>query len=132
MENKNNTELESFKSLLSDWKGKVSANKVIHYDNSLKFQKLHYIVGTLSIVLSIFVGSVMLYNIEKQASSSAKIGLGLISIIVAALSTIQILFRHSDRAILHKQCSSKYAVLERDMDILSANPPKNMKSLRDN
>ena len=122
--NKENASFEKYESLLSDWKKNISANKVVHYNSSIKLWIWHYILGIISIILSAFVGSVIFYNLEKQSTDNMKIILGGLSIFAAILSVFQLHFRFSDRAILHKQCSSKFASLERKIELLLANKPK--------
>ncbi len=125
---KDNKNLET-ESLLSEWKTKVTANKIVHYNASLKCWRWYYILGVFSIFLSALVGSVAFYNLDKQTDNFTKYILGFISIITATFSVIQLLFRYSDRATLHKQCSSKFASLEREIEILLTNLPKNKEEL---
>ena len=115
-----NNSSASAQTLVQEWFRRARQNQRIHYQCADHFDKKNRWLGIPVIVISTVVGSAVFATVEHEASGFIKIALGLLSILVAVLASLQTFLAYPERAERHRVTSARYASVRRELELLAA------------
>lgn len=95
-------------------------NKNAHYASALHHERVQRFLGVSSIILGVLVAGSLFTNLEVYLGYGTKLLQAVTSLAAAALSSLQIFLRSSEKAQTHKIFASKYSDMERRMKLLDA------------
>jgi hypothetical protein len=93
-------------------------NRASHYRASKLALKKHYWIGIPSIVISTAIGTSIFASMNDNPSDLAKVVVGLVSFLGAALTSLQTFFKFSELAEKHRVAGAAYGDIKRKLDIL--------------
>lgn len=104
--------------LLMLWKSRCRIALHAHYNTAHRLQERHRILGGLTAVLNVLIGSTIFVTLSARADTPAiKIATGLLSIVAAGFVGIQTFRRDGERAEVHKKTGARFAVLLRKLEL---------------
>lgn len=109
--------------LMTDWFRRVRESQQIHYECANHFGRLHLLLGIPTVILSTLAGTAVLASLAREAGANEKITVGLISILAAALASLQTFLSLSKRSDSHRVTGAKYAAVRRHLEELKTHPP---------
>ena len=113
--------------LMKHWRYRVHRVQLAHYDSARKYGKYHIRLGLPAIVLSTIVGTSIFTSLGSAADKSDHVVLtivvGLLSVVSAALVSLQTFLRYSDLAEKHRVAGAKFANLKHRIEMLGTMPP---------
>jgi hypothetical protein len=116
--------------LVTDWFRRARESQRVHYECSNYYNRLNYILGIPTIALSAAVGTAVFASFDKVAGGTAKVVLGLVSILAAVLASLQTFLSFAERANRHRVTGSKYGAVRRALEYLKTFPPSDPEELR--
>ena len=110
-------------SLAADWFRRARESQRAHYECGAWYNRLNRLLGIPTIVLSAGVGTAVFATLDKGASGSLKVILGLLSVTAAVLSSLQTFMAFGDLGTRHKAAGARYGAIRRSLELLKVNPP---------
>jgi hypothetical protein len=102
--------------LLEDWYKRSRLAQFAHYESAKLYERLHYLIGIPSMVLSIFVGTSIFAGLGNISDKKLQLFVGAISAIATILSGMQTFLNFSAKAEKHRTAASKYGALRRKIE----------------
>jgi hypothetical protein len=87
-------------------------------------------LGIPTAILSALVGTSVFAALNEQPGKAAQIAVGLVSILVAILASLQTFLRLAERAEKHKESAARFAALHREVDQALVLPPTTDQELK--
>lgn len=109
--------------LLESWEKDTKMIYRAQYDSAVRAQNLNLYLGIPTVILSAVVGTSVFATLGKNPSQASQIAVGIISMIVTALASLQTFLRFSERAERHQATAAGFAALNRESLELLASPP---------
>lgn len=114
------------KALMIDWHRRVRENQYVHYETAAHFSRLSYRLGIPAVILSAIVGTAIFASLAKDANQVAggdsrpiwTILVGLISVVAAALTSLQTFLRYPERAANHRRSGAAFGAIRRELEHL--------------
>jgi hypothetical protein len=104
--------------LLDTWHKHVEASRAAHYATARYYRMWNYLVGGPAIVLSGIVSSAILFRLADLFTGAwATVLVGLLSILVGALTTLQTFFKFSGKSELHREAGADYGAILREIEV---------------
>jgi len=102
--------------LLNDWYYRVRESQFSHYGAARYYGKFHYYIGIPAVILSGIVGTSVFASLGKQADPTYTIIIGLVSVLITVLSSLQTFLRFSERAEKHRIAGARYGAIRREIE----------------
>lgn len=102
--------------LLNIWDSDLRVFCHGHYDVATHLDRRNYQLGIPVVVLSAIVGTSVFASVSLDPSLYAKIGVGLISILVAVLGSLQTFLRLAERAEKHREAGARFGALLKEIE----------------
>ncbi len=103
--------------LVTTWLRRARESKVAHYEMADRLGRRASWFGLPVILITVVVGTSSFASIAEGAvSTSAKIAVGLLSVLATILSALQTFFKFSERAEKHRRCGAQYGAVERELE----------------
>jgi hypothetical protein len=123
-----NAELQG---LLEDWHRRVTTAQFGHQRQADRFRVLSLVVGIPVVVLTTLVGTSAFAAVTHGASKTARLLVGVVSILAAVLASIQTFLGYGQSAERHRIAGARYASLRRSTeDALGRHDPSFLDRLR--
>lgn len=106
----------STEELLQDWYRRARENQFAHYEAIKPLSSANYKLGIPVAVLSGLVGTSIFATLQEEADVGFRIGVGIVSVLVAVLSSLQTFLRLSERAEKHRAVAVRYGGLRRELE----------------
>lgn len=106
----------STEELLEDWYRRARENQFAHYEAAKPLSSANYKLGIPVALLSGLVGTSIFATLQKAADIGFRIGVGIVSVLVAVLSSLQTFLRLSERAEKHRAVAVRYGALRRELE----------------
>ena len=110
--------------IIEEWRCDMKLIFGAHYASAVEAQRLNLRLGIPVVVLSAIVGTSVFAALDSNPSPFAKIAVGCVSMLVAALAALQTFMRYAERAEKHREAGAKFAALHKEIDQLLVCPPK--------
>jgi len=104
--------------LLHDWYNRVRESQFGHYGAAKYYGGLHYYLGIPVVVLSGIVGTSVFASIGRTTDRILTIIIGMVSVLVAVLGSLQTFLRFSERAEKHRIAAARYGAVRREIEQL--------------
>jgi hypothetical protein len=101
--------------LLDDWYHRTRESQFGHFGAAKYYGSLHYYLGIPVVVLSGVVGTSLFASIGKTAAVPTVI-IGMVSVLVAVLGSLQTFLRFSERAEKHRVAAARYGAIRREIE----------------
>jgi hypothetical protein len=109
-----------------DLREKVSAYRNAHFAAGDHLRALHYVVGLLLIILSAVVSSSVLQASNEDPGQGLTLAVGLLSMAVVVLTSIQTTFRLGERGEMHRSAAVGFGQVGRKLDVFIHRPHPNV------
>jgi len=109
--------------LAADWFRRARESQRAHYECCARYNRLNRLLGIPTIVLSAGVGTAVFATLDKGASGSLKVILGLLSVTAAVLASLQTFMAFGDLGTRHKAAGARYGAIRRNLELLKVSPP---------
>ena len=110
--------IEEQRTLLKKWKRLAQEHAWLHDECSKHFLSLHYCMAIPCIFSSMGSGAVNLTNTHGSSGINyTAMILGILGLVTAGLSTMQLVLRYGERSNLHIQSSKEFEALSRDISV---------------
>lgn len=116
--------------LVTDWFRRARESQRVHYECGTRFSRLNYLLGIPTIVLTAAVGTAVFASLDTAAAGSARIIIGLVSILAAVLASLQTFLGFAQRADRHRAAGAGYGALRRSLEYLKTFPPSDPKEFQ--
>lgn len=103
------------RNLLIDWYCRVKFSQYAHYESAKLYEKLNYLLGLPVIILSAFVGTSVFVSLGKSINPLVQIVIGLVSVLTAALASLQTFLKFSEKAESCRSAAARYGALRREI-----------------
>lgn len=113
--------------LASEWYGRVAWVQHGHYVAALDFNRRHWFIGGLTVVLAAAVGTSVFATLAKRAD--LLVLTGALSVVVTLVSALQTFLSYGERADKHRVAGARYGVVGRELELLLARPQFDSNSL---
>lgn len=117
------------KQLLKTWRDELGAMMRTHYLLSAKIRLLNYVLGVPAIIIAMLVASYIFFTINQDAGFWVKMLFGLLTLLMAILTSLQTFLKYSEQAGNHRNASTRYQALFNEIDQLLVIPPKDEAAL---
>ena len=114
------TTWKSVEPLLDSWRTKARTNQHAHYESSKHCGRLNLRLGVPAIILSAFVGTGVFATLQEEVDPRARVAVGVVSVVVAVLTSLQTFLRFAERAARHRKAANGYASVRREIETLLA------------
>lgn len=104
---------------LKEWEARLGAAQTGHYIMSERNLAYNFLIALPLVCLSVVVASFVFFQAAPEDTSALL--LKIAAIIVAVLSSLQILIRPSEKAEQHRVKASRYGCLKRKIEIYALN-----------
>jgi hypothetical protein len=91
-----------------------------HIKTAANADRMNRILGIPATFISAIVGSAVFASLAENPSATAKIAVGLLSVLAAVLTALQTYLRYSERAELHRKAAGRYGVMRRQLEEILA------------
>lgn len=118
------------KEQIQDWGDGTQFVYRAHYESAVRLQRANLWLGIPTAILSGLVGTSVFATLNEQPVKKAQIAVGLISILVAILASLQTFLRFAERAEKHKEAGARFAALHREADQALVLPPPTDQELK--
>jgi hypothetical protein len=108
--------------LLLRWWRRVSAVEAGHYKMADRLGRANLRLGVPVVVLSTIIGTSVFATLKNQVDFRIRIAVGMISVLMAVLASLQTFLRYAERAEKHRSAANLYSSLRREMEELRALP----------
>lgn len=108
----------STEELLNDWYRRLRESQFSHYESAKEFDLMNYWLGIPSVILSTIVGTSVFATLNESVETSAKLLVGVVSMLAATLTGLQTFLRFSERAEKHRAVAARYGALRREIEEL--------------
>lgn len=114
-------EAERKRKLLADWWHRADINQHAHHQAGLRFDWLNRCLGVPTVILTTVVGTSAFVSLtENQVSPAWRAAAGILSILAAALASLQTFLGFSERAANHRRASAEFGAIRREIEQLQA------------
>lgn len=104
---------------LKEWQGNFQRFLGGHYEAANRCERLNLWLGIPVVILSALVGTSVFSALRSETTPAwAKIVVGLVSILVAILGSLQTFLRFSERGEKHRIAGASFAALHKEVDQL--------------
>jgi ATP-dependent protease ClpP protease subunit len=100
--------------LVTDWKKRVNDYQKTNYALAIKYNKYHYWIGFLTIILAIIAGATLLAEVEVSRIRNI---VGSAGIIAAILCAVQTFYSYARRAEMHHSIATQLVHVRRDIEL---------------
>ena len=104
--------------LIDDFSKTSLMNRAAHYRAANLNRTRHYWLGIPSIVIGTAVGTSIFASLNSNPSDAAKIFVGLISFLSAAMASLQTFFKFAENGEKHRLAGASYGNIRRKLDIM--------------
>jgi hypothetical protein len=101
----------------TDFKAKVDRYRGAHFRASDHLRIIHYILGTLLIIVSAIVSGSILQSTATNPSHALTLTTGILSIVVVVLTAVQTTFKLGERGELHRSAASGFGATSTKLEI---------------
>ncbi|MAI31662.1 MAG: hypothetical protein CMM07_08330 [Rhodopirellula sp.] len=101
--------------LLISWQRDSKRLQFMHYESAKSFESRSKWLGSFSACLSAIVGTTVFVQIAEDPSQISKVIVGLVSILVAVLTTLQTVLNYGDLASRHRAAGVAYSSVYRSI-----------------
>lgn len=108
--------------LLDDWYRKINYSRKAHYLAADGFRKYAYWLGVPTVIISLFVGTLVFATFASKPIFWLQVAVGLCSVLAALLAGLQTFLGYSERSEKHRMAGARYGALRREMDVLRTSP----------
>lgn len=105
-------------SLLENWYRRMREAQFSHYEAARSFDRMHYLLGVPSVVLSTLIGTSIFATLGESINSNLRLLTGLTSVLVAALTALQTFLKFSEKSEKHRLVAARYGSLRREVEQL--------------
>ncbi|MGZ5435811.1 MAG: SLATT domain-containing protein [Pyrinomonadaceae bacterium] len=119
------------RTLLENWEKDTKKIYRAQYDSSVRAQNLNLYLGIPTVILSAIVGTSVFAMLGKTPGNTSQIAVGIISMVVTALASLQTFLRFSERGERHQATAAGFAALNREARNLLASPPADDKETKE-
>lgn len=102
--------------LLNQWHTALRTFHIQHILAAKHNEKMHKRLGVPVVILGAVVGTSVFANLESNPETWVKILIGSLSVTSAVLAALQTFMGFSDLAEKHKNASTKYGMLRRELE----------------
>jgi len=106
--------------LLTDWLVRTMAAQYGHQTKADSNRIWGISLGIPTVIISTVVGTAAFAAINDQSGDSAKIAVGVVSVVAAVMASIQTYLGYSQLAERHRVAAVRYAALRRDIELAIA------------
>jgi len=85
-----------------------------HYNASHRYASYHRFLGIVIVVLTTFMGTSVYYSLSASEVVSAKVVVGILTVLIAILVSLQTYFNFEKRALNHKVTADRYLWLMKE------------------
>jgi len=117
------------KQLLKAWRDELGVMMRMHFLLSSKIRLLNYVLGVPTIIIAMLVASYIFFTINQDVAFWVKMLFGLLTLLIAILSSLQTFLKYSEQAGNHSNASTRYQALFNEIDQLLVIPPKDEATL---
>jgi len=110
--------------LLHDWRNRAYAAQSAYYVMAERYKRSNAMLGVPVVLLSGLVGTAIFADLQNNVSYGRWV-IGSVSLLAAALSSLQTFLRLSDSAMEHGAAAAWYSAIRRDIEQLLALAPEN-------
>jgi hypothetical protein len=107
---------DELQGLLEDWHRRVTTAQFGHQRQADRYRALSLVFGIPVVVLTTLVGTSAFAAVTHGASRSARIAVGVVSILAAVLASIQTFLGYGQAAERHRIAGARYASLRRSIE----------------
>lgn len=115
---------KDFENLLADWRTRAQRSKIAHYKAAVRFGRRHVLLGVPVVVLIAIVGTAVFATLKELPETWIQTTIGLVSILAAALASLQTFFNYSSRAAKHRTAAANYGSVQREIEEVCCSPLK--------
>lgn len=112
------------KQLLKSWRDELGTMMRSHFILSSRIRIWNYILGVPTIIIATLLASYIFFTINQEVAFWTKMLLGLLSLMMAILASLQTFLKYSEQAENHRNASARYQALFNGIDQLLVIPPK--------
>ena len=106
--------------LLVRWKTNVERSHLAHYLSANRYSRIHYWLGVPVVMLTTVVGTAVFASLKSATATSVQICVGLISILAAALASLQTFLKSAERALHHRSTGASFGAIKRQIQEIIA------------
>jgi SMODS and SLOG-associating 2TM effector domain family 4 len=107
---------DELQSLLEDWHGRVTTAQFGHQRQADRYRALSLALGIPIVILTTLVGTSAFAAVTRGASKTARLVVGVVSILAAVLASIQTFLGYGQAAERHRIAATRYASLRRSLE----------------
>ncbi len=101
---------------LLHWLRNVKRSQKMNYDSALYYSRLNLFLGIPVAILATIIGTSVFATLESEVDTIWRIATGLLSILAAALSSLQTFLAFGDRAAKHRAAAAEYGIIKREIE----------------
>lgn len=102
--------------LLRDWRRRARESQFGHYEAAKHFSAQHYWIGIFVVLFSAIVGTSIFATLQSEGNMLVQIALGLLSVLSAALASLQTFLGSSEKAEKHRSAGATYGSIRRELE----------------
>ena len=102
--------------LLDDWHERTTIAQFGHQRQADRYRAFSVVLGIPVVALTTLVGTSAFAAVSRGASKTARIVVGVVSIVAAVLASIQTFLGYGQAAERHRIAGSRYAALRRSIE----------------
>jgi hypothetical protein len=107
---------DELQTLLEDWHRRVTTAQFGHQLQADRYRALSLVLGIPVVVLTTVVGTSAFAAVTHGASKTARLVVGVVSILAAVLASIQTFLGYGQAAERHRIAATRYASLRRSIE----------------
>jgi len=107
---------DELEGLLEDWHRRVTTAQFGHQRQADRFRTLSLVLGIPVVVLTTLVGTSAFAAVTHGADKTARLLVGVVSIVAAVLASIQTFLGYGQAAERHRIAGTRYASLRRSIE----------------
>ena len=102
--------------MLRRWRLNCRRSQIANYNSSNRFTSQNYWIGVPTAILSAFVATSVFATLGKSIDPYIQICIGLVSVLVAILVTLQTYLKRDELASKHRAIAAAYGSVKRHLD----------------
>lgn len=108
--------------LLRDWLRRAREGQHSHYEAGKFFRRANYWLAVPVVLITTTLGTAAFASVAAETGDGGKIWFGALSMLAAALATLQTHFRYAEKAEKHKTLGAEYGNIRRRVEALLSLP----------
>jgi len=111
--------------MITDWQARISLNQKAHWVCLDRLEKMHFVIGLSTIILSTLAGTTLLVG---TGDAMVRVAAGSVGLLAAVLSGIQTFYNYARRSGMHRAASTQLSQLKQQIEALDKLPPRYLKT----